>query len=267
MDYKRFLASLFTAVKREHKYSYQQFAEDLGFARTNIMYQYIKGVRKLSTKSAEQICNALSLGSDGKRYFLLMTTYCNSSQHAKREEALEKMLKIKSTRLDSELDRNQLTFLSEWFHPVILELVDQKDFVEDIEWIAGEITPRLRPEQIKRSLRLIEDLGLVTRHDGKLQTTKLSLKTGHRIQGIAVNTYHQKMMEKSLDSLTNIPGKLRNISALTVSINHSKYHEIRALIHEFNERIYALAEDSENANEIYQMNIQLFPFRSNPTED
>ena len=90
-----------------------------------------------------------------------MVEYCNTGKQAVRDECLQKMLEIKSQKLNSDVDRDQLSYLSEWYHPVILELVGLPEFQNDITWIADQIVPRIRPELIKKSLQLLLKLSLL----------------------------------------------------------------------------------------------------------
>lgn len=265
VDYKQFLTSLFTLVKSKTKYSYYQYAEDLGFKRTNIMYQYMQGIRKLSATSAGQIRDAMELKGQERRYFDLMIEYCNTRKQASRDQNFQKMLEIKSQRLKDDVEKDQLAFLSEWYHPVILELIQLPGFQNDPYWIAEQIKPKIRPEQVKKSLQVLENLNLIKVVHGSIELTHNSVKTGHRVRGIGIASYHQAMLERSQEALTHAPGALRNISAMTISVNSQNYEKIRSLIHEFNEKIFAIASDTEDPDRIYQMNIQLFPF-SLPTK-
>ncbi len=267
MEYKLFLSSLFSAMKQRTKYGYHQFAEDLGFSRTNIMYQYMQGVRKLTAKTAKQISDTLDLKGVERRYYELMIEYCNTGKQPVRDNCLQKMLDIKSHKLNSEVDKNQLSFLSEWYHPVILEFISINGFKNDPYWIAEQITPKLRPEQVKKSLVLLEKLQLIEIKDDVISVTNNTVRTGHRIRGIALTSYHKNMLERAQEALIRTPGKLRNISAMTISVNEENFNKIRSMIHEFNEKIFTIANESQDPDSIYQVNIQLFPFILPPKKD
>lgn len=263
LDYKPYLSSLFGAIKRDlGKYTYHQFAEDLGFAPTNIAHQFIRGHRKLSLKAAKTIVKSLELKGAERRYFEYMVDYCNVANPQKREELFQKMLQEKAQILSSEQDKAWLDYLSEWYHPVIRELVGLAGFQSDPQWISDQIQPRIRPEQAKKSLELLETLGFI-RFDAEshqFRQTQKELSTGHEVRGIGFTRYHQKMIEMGRESLANIPARWRDISATTFSVDEQTFRKIKSLVHEFNARVLSEVRDCPNPDRIFQMNVQLFPF-------
>lgn len=263
LDYKPYFASLFSHCKeRLGKYTYHDFAEDMGFSATNIMHQFIKGHRKLSMKAAQQIIKHLDLRGVERRYFEAMVDYCNTTVPTKREALFQKMLQEKNQVLASEHDKDWLEYLSEWYYPVIRELVGMKGFRPDPQWIVDQIKPRIRPEQARKSLELLERLGFIVAVDEKrgFKLSEKNLSTGHAVRGIGFTRYHQKMIEMGKESLANVKGNKRDVSATTISVDEKTFHKIKGMIHEFNSRVIAESEESENADRIYQLNIQFFPF-------
>ncbi|SMF00316.1 TIGR02147 family protein [Pseudobacteriovorax antillogorgiicola] len=262
LDYKVFLSSLFSTMKGlDTGYSYYQFAEDMGFARTNIMYQYMAGQRKMSSKAAEQISKHLQLKGSEKKYFQLLAEYCNTSSTRKRDDLFKALLEIKQSKLEDTYDKDILTYLSEWYHPVIRELIGLESTPNKPADLADMIQPRVRPEQVKKSIDLLKRIGLVEEDEtGMLTQTSKNIATGHRIRGMAIKSYHQAMIERAKDSLSTVKGSERNISAMTIAIDEKNYELVRSLIHEFNEKVFSLSQDIESQDRIYQFNVQFFPF-------
>ncbi|NRA63163.1 MAG: TIGR02147 family protein [Pseudobacteriovorax sp.] len=261
VDYKSFLAALYKAMNEDSKYSYVQFAEDCGFKPTNIMYQYMQGVRRLTLKAGKEIEKALGLKKAERRYFEQMVVLAGATSGEARDSALTKMRFIKDGKLDSSREKDQLQFLGEWYHPVILEMISLPDFDHSPEWIVDNIVPKIKVDEAKRSLELLLDLDLIRLEGNTYQTTGKSMNTGHRVRSLAFSSYHQNMLKISQESLANVEATQRNISAVTVSVDEDGYKEIKQLIHDFNEKVMQLAEKQKENDRIYQMNIQLFPFR------
>ncbi len=264
LDYRQYLKSVYTVSKDEFgkSYSYKRFAEDLGFGATTVIHQIIKGYRPLSLKAAEKVIKALNLKGAERKYFLKLVEFTNSKATAKREETFNKLISLKNDVLPSEFDKDCLEFFSEWYHPVIHELVGLTDFQNDLGWIAGKLSPAPRPEQIKKSLELMQRLELITfdgEQDRYIQTNK-RISTGHRVKGLAFVAYHQKMIDMGKESLTKSKGDKRDISALTLSIDEATFQKIKTMIHDFQMKILEVAEDVESPDRIYNVNMQLFPF-------
>ncbi|MFW7379284.1 MAG: TIGR02147 family protein [Oligoflexus sp.] len=263
LDYKPFFAALFSQAKEKlGKYTYHEYAEDMGFAATNIMHQFIRGHRKLTSKAAVQIVKLLDLRGTERRYFEAMVEYCNTNVPAKREELFQKMLLEKSQVLSSDQDKDWLDYLSEWYHPVVREIVGLQGFRADSQWISDQIQPRIRPEQARKSLELLERLGFIEATDdgNSYRQTEKSLSTGHAVRGIGFTRYHQKMIEMGKESLANAKGNKRDVSASTISVDEATFHKIKSMIHEFNAKVMTECGEAEHPDRVYQLNIQLFPF-------
>ncbi|RYZ48818.1 MAG: TIGR02147 family protein, partial [Proteobacteria bacterium] len=79
-------------------------------------------------------------------------------------------------------------------------------------------------------------------------------------KGLALVSYHSSMIDHGKGALTSISGKRRDVSAVTVSVNESTAQRIRDMIHAFQLQILDEAERSQDGDQVYQVNIQLFPF-------
>lgn len=262
LDYRLYLATLYERCKRElSPYSYGKFADHLGFGATTVMHQIVSGRRPLTTKAAERIVKALGLTGMERRYFLALVEYGNAKNAARRTALFETMLDLKRNTLPTELDKDVLSYFSEWYHPVIRELAGTKSFKSDPEWISRRVTPRLRPEQARESMALLERLGLIVFDEGRgrhVQTQK-RVSTGSRVQGMALVGYHQAMIDLGKDALTRIPGKQRDISSMTLNVDESTLARLKDMIHAFQLQLLDEAERT-SGDEVVQVNIQLFPF-------
>jgi uncharacterized protein (TIGR02147 family) len=265
LDYRQYLASVYAVMKDSQSnrtYSYQKFASDLGFGPTTVIHQIVKGYRPLSQKAAEKIVKALNLKGSERRYFLKLVDYCNAKRASVRDVLLGELIELKNKVLPNSFDKDCLDFFSEWFHPVIHELVGFSDFKYDPEWIGNRLQPKPRSEEIVKSLELLERLELI-RFDATsnrwIQTNK-RISTGHRVKGLAFVAYHKKMIEMASDSISQVSSEKRDISALTLSIDEKTFKAMQAMIHAFQMQLLDLADSVENPDRVCNVNIQLFPF-------
>ena len=243
-------------------YSYEKFAEDLGFSATNILHQVIRGHRNLTIKSAEKIIKKLELKKFEKKYFLTLIEYNNSNDSKIRDTKFDELMDLKRQLIPGEIDKFWLEYVSEWYHPVIREMILMKDFKNDAKWIANKITPNIRPEQVKKSLELLLKLGLIEENieDGTLKQTEKLINTGHRVKNMAVASYHQQMINLAKESLTRVKGNKRDISGMTLCLDEANFEKLKSMIHDFKEKVIIESEKSAEGDKIVQFNIQLFPF-------
>lgn len=263
LDYAVFLEDVFQWVKNRCKnYSYILFADDLGFSKTNVVHLMIRGKRRLSSKGAERIIEALHIKSTERLYFETLVKYQNARLPSDRESLFARLMELKSKSLSSTLEQSQLEYYSEWFHPVIRELVGLPGFNPDPHWIVKHIEPRVLPEQARKSLALLEELKLIHRNEStqKYELTQQNISTGDEIASHAVVRYHQRTIEIGRESVMNFDHTERNVSSVTVSISEEMFDKIADEISIFRKRIIEMAEQSRDSDRVYQLNIQFFPF-------
>ncbi len=262
LDYRTFLDAVYSDRKsRVRGYSYRAFSEDLGFSASTLLHQIVRGYRPLSERNAKKIAARLGIRKWEKRYFFTLVDYCNARDGVVREEFFRKLIAYKRHLVPEAVEGFWLEYCSEWFHPVIRELVSMSGGIPEPQWIAETLIPHIRPDQARESLRLLETLQLIERtpEGGDVQKEK-TVRTAYRVREMALVRYHQKMMDLAKESLTGIPGKERDISASTLCVDEVTFEKIRSLIHEFQQRVMMESEQCLEGDRVVQVNVQLFPF-------
>lgn len=245
-------------------YNFNIFAKDLGFSGTNIIHQIINKHRNLSQKSALKIILALKLDRKEKKYLLALVEYGNAKTN-KKQEFFENLLNIKKGVVSSELDRDMLEYFSSWYHPVIREMVGLDRFRSDLSWISKNIVPNISQEKVEESIDLLKRLKFIVYDEEKQKyvQTQERISTGTKVKGMGLLSYHQQMLDMSKKSLIQTKAKRRNLNAITVKCSEQVAQQLKAKINMFLLELLDTAEVSENKDQIYQINMQLFPFTEN----
>jgi uncharacterized protein (TIGR02147 family) len=263
LDAAHFVEDVYQWVKARRKnYSYLEFADELGFSKTNVMHLVAKGKRRLSSKAADKIISVLHIKGPERMYFETLVRYQNARLPSERDALFERLTELKARCVASPLEQNQLEYFSEWFHSVIREMVALKGFKADPQWIVGHIEPRVLPEQARKSLALLEELGLVKLNEesGSLELTQTNVTTGDEIAHHAVVRYHQRNIEIGRESVMNFDHTERNVSSVTVAVSPEVFDQVADEISAFRKRILQLAEQCSDPDRVYQLNIQFFPY-------
>ena len=261
-DAKKLILDLYTFAK-EHleSYSYLQLSEDLGFARTNLTYLLAHGKRKLTLKTATKIADKLGLSKQEKDFWLSLVEYQTSRNKVVQDKAFKRMLGLRTKHLSSSDDKVRLGFFAEWYHITIYEMIKLRDFKNDPENIAAALNPSIRPEQARKSLKLLEELDLICFDElnNCWRQTSTQISTGDEIASLAITSYHKTMISQAQMSLTECEAQLRDISAISIAVPLKMVPELKAEISRFRKHLLAIAEEAKNAEAVYQVNIQLFP--------
>lgn len=262
LSYREYLQALHQAMKATaESYSYLQFAEDLGFSKSNVLWLVVSGRRKLSSKASGRIVDALDLRGNDRRYFLTLVRYCNARRPDDRQALLEELLRQRKADLPTTVLQENLEYYSEWFHPVIREMTSLADFQSDPHWIAEKLAMKILPKQAEKSLRLLEELNLI-RFDAKKKRhypTGEAILPDRTVSTLAAVRYHQQMCEIASEALTRVSAANREYNTITICVSKEEAMEIGALIHELCERIVRAEQKAKKKDQVFQVNLQLFP--------
>ncbi len=247
---------------RNQAYSTRAFARDLGISQS-LLSMVMSGKRPLTVKQAAQISVLLGFSKEDADRFLESTLLAlpenskalkhlrKSRRNSPRGTLFEPIYK------NYEIERFKA--LSQWYHVAILDLTTTHDFKEDSHWIARRLG--ISPIEATDAVSRLLTLGLLLRIKGKL------VKSTHRIyfptqrSEPAIRSFHQQMIGKAMDQLELVDDasfEARQISAMTMAIPKSAWPEAKARIQKFQQELATFLGQGD-CDEIYQMNIQMFP--------
>ena len=76
---------------------------------------------------------------------------------------------------------------------------------------------------------------------------------------LAVRTMHRQMGELALEAIEGVAQDKRNFSGVTFGITKDGYDEIVQEIADCRKRVVAIARKNAATDEVYRLNMQLFP--------
>lgn len=259
LDYRQFLRDRFRRLKRSSRATHRSLSKKAGFASPNFLKLVMEGERNLSERSISQIAAAFDLNEREREFFAALVRF-NQAKELEEKEILYQELKLRRPDLSlKRLEHSQFEYLKDWHTVAIREMVALEDFREDPEWIAERLGGRVRPAQVKRSLKLLSRLGLLGRNaEGRLVPNQAPLSSGDEVSSLAAYSFHQGMLEQAKRALRETPPELRDISSVTLAVDAETLQKVKRKIQAFRKEILAMSEGHGKAEAIYQMNIQLF---------
>jgi uncharacterized protein (TIGR02147 family) len=261
------LKRLYAGMKRvAPSYSYRAFALDLGFGPTNYLHLICNGRRPLSVSAARRIATSLRLGEREERYFVLLARHGTARSAVEREVAFEEIVDIKARLIGGSESKDGFEYFSEWWHAAIREMVLLPGFCPEPEWMASRLVPRVTPDEARRSWELLSRLGLVRRDaHGRWRQAEARIEQPEGARSLAIIRYHQKMAELGKECVMRVKARDRDVTVLTVPMTRALFETLRAEAAAWQQRILAAAESLDDGEEIYQINIQIFPLTERST--
>ena len=127
------------------------------------------------------------------------------------------------------------------------------------KWIARAIQPNITPREAALSIRLLRRLGLIEKHGDGWRPVNATIRSDAAVTSVKAAHFHRQMIQLGAEAITRFPASQREISGTTLRIVKSDVPKLKDLMRNFRGELLAMAEHSEKADAVYQMNFQFFP--------
>lgn len=272
-DYRSFLKEFYNQMKEINKnFSYQMFSDKAEIKSRGFLYNVIQGKRKLDQAHVLGLVSAMKFDKHETEYFEHLVSYNNANAMKEKAYFFEKLMAVKSkgnSAWEPQIVRNeQYDFYSQIHHSIIRSLIGIHKVSDDFQALAKSIFPKLTVGQIKKSVTLLEKLGFIRRKefDDSYELIENHISTLPDVQSLAIKNYHKQSGELALTALSDLPVNERNISSVMVGISKNSYARLCTEIEIFRNKISKIAEEDNDPDTVYQVNIQLFPLTKTVTE-
>ncbi len=258
-DYRAFLSDFYRDhKKRASHFSIRYMASKVGVDPAHVA-RILYGKRHVSAENIVRFMDLCGLNTRERTYFEQMVRFNKARTDRDRKAAFERLLGV--ANVDSTVVHpNAYQFYSRWYYTAIRSLVAIDSFrLDDAASIASTLRPKITVPQAAKALRLLLKLGFIAeREDGVLRVTEQNISTGPTWRSVAIQNYQEEVLELSRNALS-IPRDIRDVSTVTVGVGFSDLPRLREMIAEFRSSLIRYATLNQCPDEVYQLNIQLFP--------
>jgi|ERR1035437_4701157 uncharacterized protein (TIGR02147 family) len=259
LDHRDFLRDWFQAKRNQARgFSYRTFAHKAGFASHAFLSEVIQGRRNLSEESAEKCVLALGLVGDAARYFSVLVHYGQEVHPEKRRDLLADLLRLQATRSIERVGGKKTEYFAHWIHMAVRELAVLSGM--DAAGIAKLLRPPSTVAEVGASLDLLERLELLKRDpDGQWAYSFPRLTPGD-VDPVVLRTLKRQMILLAQDKLAQPEGPDTLISSVTISVSKRRISRMREILERTRKELLAeTAADEDPADQVLQINFQLFP--------
>lgn len=260
-DYRAYLRDVVADRKKKGQpCSNRWFALRAGMQSTSWLTSLLQGRKGLSQASAAKLSKALGHTALQTRYFAALVEFNQAKGPADRQEGflkLQAMARLSDPLLVRE---TQYGYYSAWQHSAIRALLAAAPFRGDYAALGGALRPPVSAQEAQKSVKLLVDLGLAeTGSDGVLKVASAAITTGRKASALQVDLFHQQTLRLAMEAMDRFAKPDREFSAMTIGIAPELLPMVKDILAEARRRIGELAETSETASRVYQVNMQVFP--------
>ncbi len=235
---------------RNPRYSLRAFARLLELNPATLS-KVLNKKRGLSYAAALKIADKLELNAETRAEFINSVESLHARSPIARAAAKKR---IKGTHSQFEtLDLAALEVLEDWRHFAILETLTLPHAPKDALSLAGAL--KLPLEEIQKALVRLEKVGLLSLKDGRIRVLKPRTWGPDDVPSETIKSYHRGLLSRSTEALSD-PMDERDFSALILSIDPSRWGDIKSFLRNMHRQFSSEFESSPQRSEVIALTVQ-----------
>ena len=264
-DFRQYMLDYYEERKRRSVFSWREFSKIAGFTSSSYMKVVCDGKSKLSRIGVERTGAAMGLVGFEMEYFRAMVEFGQAATEEKKKAAYENMLAIAKVHKVRVLEGDLFEFYDSWQNPVVRELAPLMPGATPGE-IAKKCYPEMTAAEVQQSLNFLTKAGLLKKAgDSSFVQAETSITGTPDATRLALRGMHRQMSKLATPAL-DLPVEQRNFSGVTMGVSRESYERIVKVLDECRRQIIAIAADDKNIDQVYRLNLQLFPLTKNVKE-
>ena len=263
-DFRMFMRDFYEERKRCSAFSWREFSKLAGFSSPSYMKVVCDGKSKLSRIGVERTGAAMGLSGFEMDYFRAMVKFGQAETEEMKKTAYNEMLAIAKTYKVRTLEGDLFQYYDSWRNPVLRELAPIMPGATPGE-MAKMCYPEVSALEVRDSLEFLTKAGLLKKVDGNFVQSETSVKGTTDATRLALRGMHREMSRLATPAL-ELPREVRNFSGVTMGLSRDSYCKIESVLDECRRQIIAIAAEETNIEQVYRVNLQLFPLTKNVKE-
>ena len=257
-DFRKYMRDFYEERKLRHVFSWREFSKAAGFTSSSYMKVVCDGKSNLSRIGVERTGQAMGLVGFEMDYFRAMVNFGQETDETKKKAAYEEMLSIAKIHKVRVVEGDLFEFYESWRNPVLRELAPLMPGATPSE-LAKMCYTDVTAADIKQTLDFLIKAGFIKKTgENTFVQTETSIKGSPEATKLAIRDMHREMAKIAANSL-DLARTERNFSGITMGISKDSYEQIVKELDECRRKIVSIAAGDKNINQVYRLNLQLFP--------
>ena len=264
-DYRQYMQDFYEERKRSSYFTWRKFASLAGFASPAYLKLVCDGKTSLSKPGIAKVARAMSLEGFDYTYFALLVKFGNAKNDSEKESALKELEREAHMNKIRIIDADAFRYYEDPNCPIIRELAPIMPGATFSE-MASKIRNDITAAQVRNILQFLVNAGLLNKkNDGTYEQTQKAVQGSKETIPLVIRTMNKKMTELAACSITRDSVEERNFSGITMGIDKPTYDRITKEIDIFRKKIVDIANECQTIDQVYQMNLQIFPLTDKVT--
>lgn len=243
------------------KLTLEDWAKKLGYRSPSSLSMVLKGQRLPSQDMLQAISEDLQLNQFEIQYLELLVKLEKQKRRNKDiTKTLEKIYALNTQKQNSfYVSHAHFSYISDWYHFAIKQLVSSPNFQEDADWISKRLRKKVSPAKVKEAIDNLIKLGVLYRDtNDNLKSTGKGIEVPNAdVASAALRNHHKGMIQRALESIDEQSIDERYLNAITLQIDPEQQARAKEFITQFL-REFAKQFSANSSNQVNQLNVQFF---------
>ncbi len=260
LDYRHYLKDLFEALKKgDEGLSYRMFAKMAGSSSPNFLQLIIQRKLNIGQSHIRALAESIVLSKKEEGFLETIVAFDHAKTHEEKNKYYRRMLLTREYSSIRQLQKEQYSYFSKWYLPVIRELVVASDFTGNMTALGDRIVPPVSASKVKKGIALLESLGLIQKDPDRYILSNAVLSTPSEVISLAVTHYHKDVIALAAEAIEKFPAQDRDIRAVTLGVDADGFLEVKQRLERFWKELLEFADTQKTPTRVVQVNMQLFP--------
>lgn len=264
-DFRMFMRDYYEERKRCSAFSWREFSKNAGFSSPSYMKVVCDGKSKLSRIGVERTGAAMGLAGFEMDYFRAMVKFGQAETDESKKVAYNEMIAIAKVYKVRTIEGEFFKYYDTWHNSVVRELAPIMPGATPGE-MAKMCYPQISAAEVRDSLDFLTKSGLLKKEDENFVQSETSIKGTTDATRLAMRNMHRQMSRLATSAI-ELPKEIRNFSGVTMGLSRESFHKIECVLNECRRQIIAIAAEEKNIEQVYRLNLQLFPLTKNVKEN
>lgn len=263
MDYRDYLRDHYQFNKGNHRFfSLRYIAHKTGIDAS----YYIKIVNKkkhIADRAIAVLIDFLKLDNRESEFFTTLVRFNKAKQRDQELMYFEKLITLRESPAKT-IENDRYDYFSSWLNIALREELNIISFTNDFSDLASRLQPAVSVTQTRQSIALLEKLGIIKKNkSGMYKPADPFIVTDGATRPADVRSFQKEMLTLAAAALDRTAKADRDISTLTVSTTRAGFEAICQRLAEIRNEIMEIVKKESGAEEVYQINLQVFPLTRN----
>jgi uncharacterized protein (TIGR02147 family) len=263
LEYRDFLRDHYNYHKNNHRFFSFRYISGKTGLDASFYVKVLNKQKHIADKAIPTLINFLHFNRQEGDYFSLLVKFNKAKQNDQEMFYFEKLLALRRPSA-TVLDNEMFEYFSSWWNIALRELINIVPAVTDSKDLASRLLPAIAPAQARRSIALLQKLGMIQKDEsGAFKLKSDFVTTEGMVHALAIRSFQKEMLRLAMEAIDRVPREDRDISTLTISTSRECLSLIREKLAEIRREIIELVRKEEKTEEVFQLNFQIFPLTQN----